>query len=389
MRLPIRGILCLTLLAPVCLVWAGDEPTVSVRYGGVRTRTASWECTPGHTVETRDISLESSTIRYAFAYSGCTDPSHGDKRPSSEGNFGMTAPVRGNYYAGGFLQVFINGQDAIAYRVEDMQVLEQGARGSFQAIFAHPDAEVGLRIALLPESNHILMLVSWRPRPDKAVQSVRVTLRAYPSFFTSFHHRQGERHCATPRTDQQEPSTLEIVPEEDGYLHFYDAVFDVANGEGDGPCAAVISPEGLTGGRVSIQSYPVTTSLDYAPEAAEARLALYDFAGLTNAQAQQYLDDNWQRDQAELMALDFRPEAARTLDLAAFEQQTHKLLAEAAADGEALRPKVEELLGKLNQAQAQAAAGDWQAEAQFSSLLRDSEALLWKLRIFALLNREV
>lgn len=380
----------LSLALLVAITWAlGDEQAkVSVRDSGFRTHPAQWECTPGHTVQTRDISLESSTIRYAFAYSGCTDASHGDRRPSSEGNFGMPAPVRSNYYAGGFLQVIINGEDAIAYRVEDMQVLDQGTRGSFQAIFAHPDAEVGVRLALLPASNHLLMQVRWSPRPEKTIKSVRITLRTYPSFFTSFHHRQGERHCRTPRTDQQESSVLKLVPQEDGYLYFYDAIFDVARGEGDGPCAAVLSPEGLTGGQVSIQAYPVTAALDYDPAAGEARIALYDFAGLTNAQAQQYLDENWQRDQAELMSFDFRPEAARNLDVAAFTEQIRTMLLEAAEDGEVLRPKVEELLGKLADAQAQAAAGDWRAEAQLSGLLRDSDALLWKLRIFALLNRQ-
>ncbi|GAH73467.1 unnamed protein product, partial [marine sediment metagenome] len=37
--------------------------------------------------------------------------------------------------------------------------------------------------------------------------------------------------------------------------------------------------------------------------------------------------------------------------------------------------------------QAKAESGDWQAEAGLSALLRDSEELLWKLRIFALINR--
>ncbi len=368
------------------LAFGAEGDSVSATDSGVSTHPASWECTPGHPIEKRDFSLDNGLIHYSFAYSGCVHPSHGEKRPSSEGNFGMPTPTRANFYAGGFLGVIINGEDAITYRVEDMQVLEEGERGSVQAIFAHPDAEVGLRLMLLPHSNHVLALVRWAPREGAAIESVRVKLITYPSFFTTFHNRQGERHCRTPRADQQEVSTLEIVPGEDAYLYYYDAIFDVARGEGDGPCATVLGPEGVIGGQVAINAYPVTSFIDFDPAAGEARLALYDFAGLTNAEAQAYLDENWQADQAELGQIDFRPAAARTLDVAAFAEQVRGLLTAAADDGEALAPRVEELLGKLEEAQANATAGDWRAEASLSGLLRDSEALLWKLRIFALLN---
>jgi len=372
------------LLGSVAFGAEGDS--VSARDSGVSTRPASWECTPGHPIETRGLSLDNGLIRYSFAYSGCVHPSHGEKRPSSEGNFGMPSPTRANFYAGGFFGVIINGEDAVTYRVVDMQVLEEGERGSVQAIFAHPDAEVGVRLMLLPGSNHVLALVHWVPREGADIESVQVKLITYPSFFTTFHNRQGERHCRTPRTDQQEVSTLEIVPGEDAYLYYHDAIFDVARGEGDGPCATVLGPEDVIGGQVAINAYPVTSFIGFDPAAGEARLALYDFAGLTNAQAQAYLDDNWQADQAELAQIDFRPAAARTLDVAAFAEEVRGLLAAAADDAEALAPQVEELLGKLEEAQANAAAGDWQAEASLSGLLRDSEALLWRLRIFALLN---
>ena len=192
----------------------------------------------------------------------------------------------------------------------------------------------------------------------------------------------GQRHCRT-RHDQQEVGTLEIVPGETVSL-LYDAVFDVAKGK-RWPCAGA-GPEGVIGGQVTIASYPVISLIDFDPAAGAARLAFYDFAGQTNAQAQAYLDEHWQADQAELATMDFRPLAVQNLDVAAFAERTRALLAQAADDGEELRPRVEELLGQLATAQAQAEAGDWQAEASLAALLRDSEELLWKLRIFALLN---
>ena len=44
----------------------------------------------------------------------------------------MPEPWSGNFYGGGFLEVFINGKDAITYTLADMRILESGERGSFR-----------------------------------------------------------------------------------------------------------------------------------------------------------------------------------------------------------------------------------------------------------------
>jgi len=382
------------LLAALLLVTAGALPTpaqepaaeVSVRDGGLQSHPATHECTPGHRVETHEITLDSGAKRYAFRYTGCVDPSHGELRPSAEGNFGMPQPSSGNWYWGGFLQVFINGSNATGYRLADMRVTETGARGAFQAIWAHPDAEVGVRLMMLPGANHVLALVTWRPRPDAQIESVAVQLRCYPSFFTAARGRKGERHCQTPRTDQAEPETLELVPAEDSYLFYYDAVFDVARGEGDGPCAALVAPDGVEGGRVQIGDYAVITRIALEPQAPEARLAFYDFTGMTNAEAQAYLAAQGAEDLARLTETDFRPEPVRRFRLDQFRAEAEKLLADAGEDGEAFQPKVQELLDGATALKEQAEQGDWQAEADLAALLDSSTEMLWKLRAFAALN---
>jgi hypothetical protein len=382
----VLGLLSAIVLAGRVVVAApGGE--VIVTDSGKHMSPATYECTPGHPIEKHTISLDSGKVRYGFGYSGCTDPSHGDKRPNAEGNFGMPEPVPDNWYWGGFIQVLVNGTDAVGYRVTDMRVTERGARGAFQVIWAHPDAQVGLRLMMLPGGNHVMADLRWWPKAGATVKTVSVRLTCYPSFFTAARHRKGERHCRTPRTDLSEPKTLELVPAQDTYLYYYDNVFDVAKGEGDGPCAALISPASVQGGRVNIGDYAVLTDIDLKPEAGQARLGFYDFTGLTNAAADAYLKAHAAGDLTQLEQTDFRPPAANGLDADALKSEATKLLADAAEDGKALQPQVEGLLSQLAALKPKAGAGDWGAEADLADEVESSTDLFWKLRAFAVLNR--
>ena len=383
----LRATLAAIILAGTGALAGFAEPgTVTVTDAGVRTNPASWECTPGHNVEKHNITLDSGARRYTFGSSGCCDPSHGEKRPCSEGNLGMPEPIVGNWYWGGFFQVLVNGTDAVAYRVSDMRVIETGARGAFQIVWAHPEAEVGLRLMMLPGANHVMAHLIWRPKAGATIKTVTVRLTCYPSFFTASQHRKGERHCQTPRTDLAEPKTLELEPARDTYLYYYDTVFDMAKGEGNGPCAALVAPAGVQGGNVQIGDYAVITNLDLKPEAGQARLSFYDFSGLTNAAALAYLRTHGAEDLATLTATDFRPTAVRHFDPVAFEGEARKLLADAAEDGAALQPKVNGLLARVAALKGKADGGDWTAEADLATEIEASADLLWKLKTFAALN---
>lgn len=365
---------------------AEPAPAVAVHDRGVKHQPATHECTPGHKIEKRHVTLDSGAMRYALQYSGCVDPSHGDKRPSAEGNFGMPEPISGNWYWGGFMKVLINGVDATNRPVEDWRVIETGPRGAFQVVFAHPDAEVSLRFMMLPGGNHLLAALWWRPREGAEIKTVAVDLRCYPSFFTAARNRDGDRHCRTPRTDAPQGQTLEIVPGEDTYLYYYDAVFDVEKGEGDGPCAALIAPAGLEGGTVSLGSYAVNTRLNYRPDAGQARLGLYDFTGWTNADAASYLKQHGARDLEELVGADFRPLSVQTLDVEALRAEARRLIEDAGEDGERFRKQVDELLAKAAALKAEADTGSLRAEADLGAEIEASADLFWRLKAFAVLN---
>jgi hypothetical protein len=379
-----RVLVCVGLLGVALSAKAADA--VKVFDGGAKTNPATWECTAGHEIRKQTITLDSGALRYAFLISGCQDPSHEGKHPCAEGNFGMPEPISGNWYWGGFFRVLVNDSDATVCDLKDVRVIEQGSRGAFQVIWSHPDAEVGLRLMMLPGGNHVLADLVWKPAPGATVASVGVRLTCYPSFFTAARNRQGERHCQTPRVDQQEPTTLELQPDQDTYLYYYDAVFDMAKGEGDGPCAALVSPQGVQGGRVRIGGYAVQTEIDLKPEAGQARLAFYDFSGLTNAAAEEYLRSHADGDLVQLEEADFRPEAVRKLDFEQLRAEALKLVADAAEDGQALEPRVQELLAKVTELKTGMDQGDWMAEADLATALADSEDLFWKLRAFAALN---
>jgi len=178
------------------------------------------------------------------------------------------------------------------------------------------------------------------------------------------------------------------VPGQDPWLLYYDTVFDVAKGEGEGPCAVIVEPAALQGGRVSIGDYAVMTELKAKPEAGSLRFGLYDLAGSTNAEAETYLQGHANEDLAQLLTLDLRPGPVRDLDLAKLKADAVQLIADAADDGAVLKPKVDGVLKQVEELSARAQAGDWQAEGELAGLLQSSQDLFWRLKTFAVLNRQ-
>ena len=381
---------CLLLLLLVWPAVGGQaaEPgsDVSVQDSGSQIQPATYECNPSHKAETHSVSLQSGSLKYTFRYRGCVDPSHGDARPAAEGNFGMPEPTSANWYWGGFLKILINGKDATRYRLDDMRVIESGRRGAFQVMWSHPDADVGLRLMMLPGGNHVMAQLVWTPKPRATVKSVVVRLVCYPSYFTTSRHRRGDRHCQTPRIDRHEPDTLKLVPDRDTWLYFYDTVFDVAKGEGDGPCAALVAPDAVQSGRVQIGDYSVSTELTLKPEARESRLAFYDFTGSKNAEAEAYLKAHAAEDLARLLQSDFRPEAVRQFQAERLRAEAAQLLAAAADDAKPYRAEMETFLTRVTALKTTVDRGDWKAEAELATLLMNSANLFWKLKAIAVLN---
>lgn len=382
-----RTLLILSLLLAGLPAGAAPTPAgdVHVEDSGPQRETSHAKGHEGHAWEKRSVTMDSGAAQYRFQYSACVDPSHGDARPSSEGALGMPGPSAANWYHGGFLFLTINGKEVTGFRLTDLGVIETGVRGAFQMVWDHPDATVGLRLLMPAGANHVLAHLAWKPKAGAEIKSVSLRLDCYPSFFTAWHHRQGDRHVASPRIDRREGQPFELAPAEDTYLYYYDTVFDTAREECEGPCALLFDPRSVEAGRVQIGGYAVQSIFTLKPAAGEARLAFYDFHGQTNADAAAYLKAHGADDRRQLETLDFRPPAVQALDAGKLKAELEGLLAAAGDDAKPFRPRVSALLEKVAALKPRADAGDWQAEAELATALAESNDLVWKLRIAALL----
>ena len=378
----------LTLILPAQNAPVSKESgTVTVRDPGPTYRQQSWiDGHNDHKWEEHVITLDNGKVCYAVKYTACVDPSHPDKRALEEGYIGMPSPCAANWYHSGFFFIKVNGQEIGELPMAHMRIIEAGTRGACQMVWDTSAAAVRVQFLALPGGDRLLSQVTWRVKPGRTVTSVSAHFRCYPSFFTTYHQRQGDRTVTTPRAERHEPETLDLVPAADTFLLYTDGVFDVAKKEGDGPCAMLFLPEEIASGKVQLASYSVNTYLEARPEAKRLRFTFWDFAGRVNADARAYLEANAARMQEELRQVEFRSESMAKFDPAATKAETDKLLSGAGEDGASVKDRIEQLVLQMTDLKAKADAGDWSADAKFVDLASECEVLTLKLKIFALLN---
>ena len=387
------GAPALALLAALLGVAVGLEAAepprpspVSVQERDPAYRTGWKEGHRDHRWEERSIALDSGKVAYTIKYSSCVDPSHPGVRVNEEGYIGMPTPCSANWYHSGFFFVRINGQEVGESPLLDMRATERGERGACQLVWETAAARVRVQFLMTGGSERLLCQVTCVPKEGQKISSLEVLSRCYPSYFTSHMKRQGDRTLITPRTEAHEPATLPLDPAADTYLFYQDGVFDVAKGEGEGPCAMLFLPEEIAAGTVQLTNYPVHTTLQAAPGVLRLRFAFWDFKGRSNADAAGFLKAHGTAIRDELRALDFRPPLLAAFAAAAVPVELKALLAAAGEDGTALQPAATALVAKLVDIKTRADAGDWAAEAEFAQQFADYEALRWKLRIYGLLN---
>lgn len=361
-------------------------PLVAVQEREPTYRSGWREGHQSHKWEERSVMLDSGKVAYTIKYSSCVDPSHPGVRVNEEGYIGMPTPCTANWYHGGFFFVRVNGQEIGESPLLDMRATERGERGACQLVWENAEARVRVQFLVTGGSERLLCQVTCLPKEGKKIDALEILCRCYPSYFTSHNRRQGDRTLITPRTEGHEPATVTLEPAADTYLFYQDGVFDVAKGEGEGPCAMLFLPDEIASGTVELTNYPVNTVLQAAPGVRRLRFAFWDFQGRTNADAAGFLKQHGAAVRDELRALDFRPPLLAAFDAGAIPGEMKALLAAAAADGERLRPDAEALVAKLLDIKLRAEQGDWAAEAEFAQQFADYEALRWKLRIYGLLN---
>ncbi len=365
-----------------CLPYLLAQESVGVSLTPPRERTLTSAPHEGHAFREQAATLRTGVRDYQVAYKACVDPAHAPDVAHLEGYIGMPLPTSCNWYHSGFLFLHINGRDIGLTPLSAMLLSEQGARGMADLVWHDEVADVRARFCALPGQDHLLCEIAVEPR--EPVASVVLKLRCYPSFFTAHHKREGARRVKTPAAlvEEGEPQTL--AAGENWYALYYDEVFDVARGEGEGPCAVMLSGDPAHEITISPGGYSVETTIAYPPETRRVRLALWDFKALSNADALARLETGAATDRAALQALDFTPATIAQFDVAAVRAELQRALASA---------EVRELLGdRLRQAQqwldknaatVQGDAADLGITAQEELLQSAAEYrdLMWEIKL--------
>ena len=280
---------------------------------------------PSHRVREQQANFNLGTINYAIRYLICIDEAHGGGVAPIEGYIGMPRPCSENWYAGGFLVIKLNGKDIGTTPLSSMMVVENGSRAMLDMVWRAEAADVRVRFIGLPGHECLMCEIAIEPKTE--ITSVDLGLRCYPSYYTSWHNRDGARRIQTPTelVIQDAPVTVPLA--ENWWGVYYDETFDVAKGEGRGPCSMLIVPD--EGGEIRFApgDYSVNTGIHLPGETTRVRMALWDHKGLANADALAHVRGQADALRTLLDEADFTPTAVREFDPAKVRAQVEQALA--------------------------------------------------------------
>jgi|LSQX01.3.fsa_nt_gb hypothetical protein len=302
-----------------------------------------------------------------------------------EGYIGMPAPSSANWYHTGFLFVRVNGHD-VQIPATSVMAVESGHRAILDMVWHDPDALVRTRFFGLPGENWLGCEV--KVEPINEITSLTIALRCYPSFFTSAYNRDGARRIQTPSLLVEEGAAAEGALAENPWAFYYDEVFDVARGEGDGPCAMLALPVDGATIRYEPGSYAVNTTLYFPPDTRTIGFAFWDYKGLTNADALADLQGQADTVLATLETADLTPKAVAEFDIAAVRASLEEALA-SAETREALGERIGEVeawLAANEQMEQPGAVVGVAGQEELLGSLDDYNSFQWEVKLIKLLN---
>ncbi len=280
---------------------------------------------PGHLLYERRASFGLGDATYTVQYRTCIDEAHAPEVSLIEGYLGMPGPSSANWYHGGFLSVDLNGRTTGTTPLSSMMVVERGERAMLDLVWHDKLANVRVRFIGLPGYDCLFCEVTIEPIEE--ITSVGLKLTCFPSYFTAHHKRAGARRIQTPAELVMQGPPVTLPLDENWWGVYYDETFDVAKGEGEGPCSMLIVPEG--GGEVNHapHDYAVNSMISLPAETTRVRMAFWDHKGMTNADALSLVGDRADDVRAMLEQADFTPVAVREFDVAAAREQVEQALA--------------------------------------------------------------
>ena len=329
-----------------------------------------------------DTGAQTFGVRYVAGY----DPAIADRVFPLEGSIGMDAPSLCNWYHSGFLWVFLDGEDAGTAPLSSMNVSEMGDRGIVDMVWHHPKATVRVRFVAYPGKDALYAEIAIEPTVPLTRSEVR--MRCYPCYFTTHNKRVGARRIQTPNGLVKEGENQVLPAAQHTWALYYDEVFDVAKGEGEGPCALAFAPDGVQTIQHVPGGYAVDTTLSLAPETRVLRVAFWDFRGRTNSDALARLTEAAADTLADMKALDFTPQAIRSFDPLALRTLLERTASIASLEP-ALKERVRTALAHLQNGTNDETGQDSRSIARQESVLlalSTYETLVWDIKLADLLN---
>lgn len=305
--------LAVMLWCAIAVAARGSEgDRVDVGISPVERRVYDDAARQGNVSEARVATFHNAPTSYGIRYTVQHDRQ--GKIVPGEGYLGMPLPSTCNWYHGGFLFLSLNGKDiGTRTAASGMYVAESGRRGLADLVWRDPAAVVRARFVGLPGRDWLGCQIVLEPTGK--IESLGLRLLCFPSYFTSHHHRVGARRIRTGTDLVLEGKSARPSPADHWWAVYHDEVFDVAKGEGEGPCGMLVDPAVVDSIEYRPGGYAVDTRIAVRPDTRELRLAFWDFHGRPNAEVLAEFPAAADAARRELAALDFTPASLRNLDL--------------------------------------------------------------------------
>jgi hypothetical protein len=170
----------------------------------------------------------------------------------------------------------------------------------------------------------------------------------------------------------------------------YDEVFDVAKGEGNGPCGLLLMPDEATQIALEPGNHGVGTRIGYRPQTRWIRLAFWDFTRKTNADALARVRSGADAVRKELATLDFTPDAVKGVDVAAMRAEIRRAIASESVR-KSLGPKVAAVQAWLQEygpsLEKKRPAGGIEAEERLLESIDTYRDFSWEVKLAELLEK--
>lgn len=306
MKPAISVFLASQLLAALGHAADGAGPQVSVTDSGLSFVTIA-PGAPAHTVglqgQRQTIVLDTGTRAFGLRYLAALDPKNPRAAIPGEGYIGMPEPVSCNWYGSGFFDLSINGQSIGATLIHSLTGRRSGGNGVADFVFDTAEAAVRVRFAARPGDDCLFAQALIDPKA--AVNSLRLTVRCYPSAFVS----DAERHVLTPVRDLAQGQRAELDLARETWTLYYDRIYDegyaTPGRQGVGPCGMLWLPEQVEKAGFTVGNYGIETSFELKPWLRDFRFLFFDYSGKKNEAAKIDLRGRAVRTGEELAAFPF------------------------------------------------------------------------------------